>query len=126
MYVEFSEDMVINPSIFQGGGYLGITSISNAQIWTISGLEKNKKYRIMVISNGILGDSQDEFETYAEVQGAVIYKNDHMIWNGEKNEVWEIELTAYDSEIEIIFDYSETGDKYHYISLSQIEIEKIE
>ncbi len=48
-----------------------------------------------------------------------------MKWHGEENEKWEIELTAYDKEIELTLDYSEMGDKYHYIMLKSVVIEKI-
>lgn len=126
MYVEFSENKVINPSAFQGGNYLGIASISNAHIWTISGFEKEQKYRITVTSDGMVGENKEAFKTYVEVKNASIEKNNYMIWNGNQDEVWEIELSVYDSEIELVIDYSETGDEYHYILLNSIKIEKIE
>ena len=126
MYVEFSGDMEINPSTYQGGNYLGIGSIGNAHVWTIAGLQKGEKYRITIeAEGGIWGEITEPFETFAEVKNSSIDKNSCMKWHGEENEKWEIELTACDKEIELTLDYSEIGDKYHYIMLKSVVIEKI-
>lgn len=126
MYVEFSGDMEINPSTYQGGNYLGIGSIGNAHVWTIAGLQKGEKYRITIeAEGGIWGEITEPFETFAEVKNSSIDKNSCMKWHGEENEKWEIELTACDKEIELTLDYSENWDKYHYIMLKSVVIEKI-
>ena len=126
MFVEFQNKMIIEPASFQGGSYIGIADTSNAHIWTISGVKKGEEYRIVVRASGVSGEIQEPFEMYVIAKNAMIQKNEYMVWNGYEDEKWEIELIADSSEIELTFDYSETGERYHYVVLRSIEIEKIE
>lgn len=108
-----------------GGGF-DVYDTSNAHIWTISGVKKGEEYRIVVRASGVSGEIQEPFEMYVIAKNAMIQKNEYMVWNGYEDEKWEIELIADSSEIELTFDYSETGERYHYVVLRSIEIEKIE
>ena len=108
----------------QGASYIGIASMVHAQIWNTKGLIKNKKYVLEINAQGIGGEKLDSFSCFARSEDCFIDSDSlyHVFSEELDSYTWLIEFEAKSSEANIVLDFDEESDLFHYVNFESVRL----
>ncbi len=129
LYLDYIVDNEITKDEFttayQGISYIGAAGINNSHIWSISNLEPQKVYKLIIDMSFIGGEKYGEdFDAYAQINngGSIINGKDYTFNSTNNNLTWEIEFVADLKNVEIILSHNYFGPEFHYINIDSISV----